>query len=108
MREPGAPSGAGAGVGGNQDLISAVRGVFEQVGSANAQGLGEVVSLYLDYPLWAVWLPADNHEWVAVRPAGSRPPAPEVPMIWVAAETAVELGARMRVADAGLPPGYGY
>ncbi len=46
--------------------------------------------------------------WVAVRPAGSRPPGPEVPMLWVAAETAAELGARMRVADAGMtPPGYG-
>jgi hypothetical protein len=105
MRKPGASPDD---VGGNEDLISAVRGVFEQFGSANAQALGEVVSLYLDHPLWAVWLPADNREWVAVRPASSRPPAPEVPMVWVAAETAVELGARMRVADAGLPPGYGY
>jgi hypothetical protein len=106
MREPDAPSGVGAG--GNVNLISAVRGVIEQFGSANAQALAEIVSLYLDHPLWAVWLPTESREWVAVRPAGSRPPAPEAPMVWVTAETPVELGKRMRVADAGLaPPGYG-
>jgi len=106
MHEPGAPSGAD--VGRNEDLISAVRSAFEQFGSANAQAVAEVVSLYLDHPLWAMWAPVAGRGWVAVRPAGSRPPAPEVPMVWVAAETAVELGARMRVADAGLaPPGYG-
>lgn len=106
MREPDAPGGTGAG--GGEDLILAVRGVLGQFGSANAQALAEIVSRYLDHPLWAVWLSAGGRGWVAVRPAGSRPPATEMPMVWVAAETAADLRARMRAADAGLPPpGYG-
>jgi hypothetical protein len=106
MREPGVPSDVG--IGGGADLIPAVRGVIERFGRPGAQALAEVVSLYLDHPLWAVWPPIGQRAWVAVRPAGSHPPAPEVPMVWVAAETAVELGVRMHAADSGLaPPGYG-
>lgn len=103
MRAPDAPSDAD----GNEDFIAAVRGVLEQFGSANAQALAEVASLHLRYPLWAVWLPAGGRDWVAVRPAGSRPPGPEVPMVWVAAETAAELSARMCLVDTGFIPGYG-
>jgi hypothetical protein len=107
MREPSAASGAGAG--GNEGLISAGRGVFDRFGLANAGEFAEIVSRYRDHPLWAVWLPTDGRGCVTVRPAGSRPPGPEVPMVWMAAQTAVQLGTRMRVADAGSPPpGDGY
>jgi len=88
-------------------LVSVVRGVLEQSGVTDALTLAEAVALYRDHPRWAVWLPAVGGGWAAVRPAGSRPPAPEVPMLWVHADSADELGARMRQADAGLSPGHG-
>jgi hypothetical protein len=55
------------------------------------------------YPQWAVWLPADRAVWTAVRPAGSIPPGPQAPMVWVHAATADELEGLMRAADAQLP-----
>lgn len=56
MCEANAPSGTG--VSGNEELILAVRGVLERLAALNAQALAEIVSLYLDHPRWAVWLPA--------------------------------------------------
>jgi hypothetical protein len=89
----------------SEGFAHVVRGILEPLGVANAAVLAKVVMLYLDHPLWAVWLPAGGG-WAAVRPAGSRPPGPEAPMVWVRGDTAEELGARMRQADAGLsPPG---
>ena len=91
---------------GDNGLTSAVRDVLEQHGLTDALTLAELVVLYRDHPLWAVWMPAAGGEWAAVRPAGSRPPGPEVPMLWVRAGTAADLGGRMSRADAGLsPPG---
>jgi hypothetical protein len=87
------------------DLASSVRGVLEELGVTDALAVAEVVALYRDHPRWAVWPPVPGRQWTAVRPASSRPPEPEVPMIWVHADTAVELGARMGRADAGLAPG---
>lgn len=106
MREPGQPPGTGIGRG--EDFSSLVRSLLEEFGLTNAGALAETVSLNSNHPLWAVWLPAVGRGWVAVRPAGSRPPGPEVPMLWVIADSATELSARMRFADAALePPGYG-
>jgi hypothetical protein len=81
-----------------------VRDVLEQLGVTDALTLAEVAVLQQGHPRWAVWVPAAGGEWAAARPAGSRPPGPEVPMLWVRAGTAAELGGRMSRADAGLPP----
>ena len=64
----------------------------------------EVIVLHREFPAWAVWLPDRGHPWIAVRAASARTPGPELPMIWVSAGTAAELGTRMRQADAALSP----
>lgn len=90
----------------NVGLISVLRDVLEELGASDSQVLAEIVWLHLDHPLWAVWLPVDGRGWTAVRPAGSRPPGPEVPLLWVHATTAAQLDVRMHSADARLsPPG---
>lgn len=89
-------------------LVSAVRGLLEQFEVADARALAEAVTLHWDHPRWAVWLPAaGGGVWTAVRPVSARLPGPEMPMVWVRADTAQELGARMQQADAGLSPGHG-
>jgi hypothetical protein len=88
----------------NAGLASVVRDVLEQLGVTDALTLAEVAVLHRDHPRWAVWVPAVGGEWAAVRPAGSRPPGPEVPMLWVRADTAAELGSRMSRADESLSP----
>jgi hypothetical protein len=57
--------------------------VLEQLGVTDAVTLAEAAILCLDHPRWAVWRPVDGSGWAAVRPAGRRPPGPEVPMLWV-------------------------
>lgn len=75
-------------------------------GAADAETFAVVAALCRDHPRWAVWPPASpGGQWTAVRPAGSRSPGPEVPMVWVQAATTVELGEGMRHADAALKPG---
>ncbi len=64
----------------------------------------QVVALYREFPAWAVWLPYRVRRWAAVRPASARAPGPDLPMIWVQADTAAELAVRMRSADAQLTP----
>jgi hypothetical protein len=61
--------------------------------------LAEAIILLRDHPQWAIWLPASRRDWTAIRPASSRPPAPELPTIWVHAETASELANLMQAAD---------
>ena len=62
--------------------------------------------LYRNHPRWALWLPlSPGGPWTAVRPAGSRPPGPGVPLLWVSAATAAELGERMRNTGTALKPG---
>jgi hypothetical protein len=68
------------------------------------QAIIQVVALYREFPAWAVWLPYRGRRWAAVRPASARAPGPDLPMIWVHADTAAELAARMRSADAQLAP----
>lgn len=102
MHEPGLP--AGTGVGWDEPFVSAVSRILEQFCLPDARALAEVVLLNLNHPLWAVWLPVAGRGWVAARSAGSRPPGPEVPMLWVAAESTADLSARMLRADAALLP----
>jgi hypothetical protein len=97
MAEPGADISASG-------LTAVVRDLLEQLGLADPLTLAEVALLHRDHPRWAAWVPAPGGEWAAVRPAGSRPPGPDVPMLWVFAATAAELGERMSRADAGLSP----
>jgi hypothetical protein len=97
MGEPGAGTS-------DTGLTSVIRAVLEQLRFADALALAEVAVLHRDHPRWAVWVPAAGGEWAAARPAGSRPPGPGVPMLWVRAGTAAELGGRMARADAGLWP----
>ena len=61
--------------------------------------LTEAVILLRDHPQWAIWLPASGGDWTAIRPASSRPPSPELPTIWIHADTASELAQLMRSAD---------
>jgi len=69
----------------------------------DAGTLAAITTLYRDHPRWAVWPPLSvGGQWTAVRPAGSRPPGPETPMLWIHAATVTELGERMRNADAAL------
>jgi hypothetical protein len=68
--------------------------------------LTEVVGLLRDHPRWAVWLPAGGRVWTAVRPAGSRVPGPEVPLLWVHAGTVSELGRLMRDVDQEISGGF--
>jgi hypothetical protein len=72
---------------------------------SDAGVIAELVGLYRGHPRWAVWLPSGGRGWVAVRPAGSRQPGPEVAMVWVRAGTAAELTAQMDRADAELSSG---
>jgi hypothetical protein len=82
-------------------------GAPEEIGVTDALTFAELVALYRDHPRWAVWLPAPGGQWAAARPAGSRPPGPEMPLIWVDAGTPAELGARMGQADGTLALGQG-
>lgn len=100
MGESGAASDTG--------LVAVVRGVLEELGVTDAPVIAEATRLCRNHPRWAVWLPGSGGGWAAVRPAGSRPPGPEVPMLWVRAESAGELAASMSAADTTLsPPDYG-
>jgi hypothetical protein len=83
------------------ELVEALAGLDSGAGHAIAQ----VIVLHREFPAWAVWLPHRGRDWIAVRPASARVPRPELPMIWVRAGSAADLGARMRRADAALSPG---
>jgi hypothetical protein len=73
--------------------------------------LAEANALLRNHPRWAIWLPLGSGDWAAIRPASSRPPSPELPTIWVHADTASELARLMQVADeqisgrSGVPSG---
>ena len=85
--------------------LAALRDALGPFGECRPLGLAEAAILLCAFPQWAVWLPADRGGWAAVRPAGSMPPGPETPMVWVRAGTAAELAGMMQAADAQLPPG---
>jgi hypothetical protein len=82
--------------------------VAEQVDSENVTAtlvtrertaIAEAIVLMRNHPQWAIWLPASGSDWAAIRPASSRPPAPELPTIWVHAGTARDLARLMQAAD---------
>ena len=100
MERESTPRGHGGEDGISPPLVEALAGLDAEASEAITQ----VIGLYREFPEWAVWLPHGGRRWMAVRPASARPPAPEVPMIWVHAGTAAELAARMRGADAQLTP----
>ena len=83
-------------------LTSVIRAVLEQLALQMRLRWRRLRPCRRDHPRWAVWVPAAAGEWAGPRPAGSRPPGPEVPMLWVRAGTAAELGGQMARADAGL------
>lgn len=58
----------------------------------------QLTALHLSFPAWGIWPPA-NGQWTAIRPASTRPPAPDLPMIWLQAATPAQLAAMMRAAD---------
>lgn len=62
-------------------------------------GLGQAVLLMHEHPAWAIWLPTHGSGWTATRPVGVRPPGPDLPMLWVHAETAAELTRMIQSAD---------
>jgi hypothetical protein len=64
--------------------------------------LAEAVILMRDHPQWAIWLPVRGGDWTAIRPATSRPPAPELPTIWIHAGSASELARLMQAGDEQL------
>jgi hypothetical protein len=77
-----------------------------QEDTRDTEALAVIAALHREHARWAVWRPQSaSGRWTAVRPAGSRPPGPEVPLLWVSATTAAGLGERMREADATLKPG---
>ena len=67
--------------------------------TAQEEVLAEAVILLREHPQWAFWLPVSGGAWAAIRPASSRPPSPELPTIWVHADTASELANLMQAAD---------
>jgi hypothetical protein len=81
-------------------LLEALAGL----GPEDRQAISQVIALHREFPAWAVWLPYRGRRWAAVRPASARAPGPDLPMIWVHADTAAELAARLRGADAQLVP----
>jgi hypothetical protein len=89
---------------GDEDGISPLLEALAGLDAETSQVIGQVIALYREFPAWAVWLPHGGRRWAAVRPASARAPGPDLPMIWVHADTAAELAARMRGADAQLTP----
>ena len=98
-----------AGSGGSSIDIQALAALGEALDRLGADGvriLAEVAVLVCAHPQWAIWIPGDGRPWAAVRSAGSRPPGPEVPLVWTQAGTAGELAVRIRAVDDALgPPG---
>jgi hypothetical protein len=95
-----APAGQGDEHGISSPLLEALAGLDAETSGA----ISQVIVLYREFPAWAVWLPYRGRRWTAVRPASARAPGPDLPMIWVHADAAAELAARMRSADAQLAP----
>jgi len=91
----------------DKQALMALGEALDRLGAGSVRGCVEVGLLAHAFPQWAVWRQADGFSWTAVRPAGSMPPGPEAPMVWVRARTAAGLMDRMRAADSGLSPGWG-
>jgi hypothetical protein len=77
-----------------------------QVTAKEEVDLSEAVILLRAHPQWAIWRPSSGSDWTAIRPASSRLPAPELPTIWVHADTPAELARLMQASDEQIS-GYG-
>jgi len=91
----------------DMQALVALGEALDRLGAGGVRGCVEVGFLARAFPQRAVWRQGDGVWWIAVRAAGSMPPCPEAPMVWVRAETAAGLAGRMRAADSGLSPGWG-
>jgi hypothetical protein len=92
---------------GDVQALSALGDALDQLGARSVRVLVEAAILLRAFPRWAIWLPPTGGTWTAARSADSRPPGPEIPMIWVTAGTASELADRLRTIDSQLPlPGH--
>jgi hypothetical protein len=101
MEHVGTPAGPEDESGISQHLAEALAGLDARV----KQAIMEVIILHRQFPAWAVWLPHGSQGWVAVRPASTRAPGPELPLVWVHGASPTELGARMHRVDTELSPG---
>jgi hypothetical protein len=90
---------------GGQEIAPALLEALAGLDPGALQVITEVIVLHREFPAWAVWLPDRGRSWIAVRAASARVPGPELPMLWLRAGSAAELGVRMRQADVGLSPG---
>lgn len=72
------------------------------LGADARQVITEIIMLHRKFPAWAVWLPAQDRAWTAVRPASARAPGPDLPMIWAHAASTADLADRIRAVDAQL------
>lgn len=88
---------------GEAQALAALGNALERLGAGSARRLAEVAVLAHAFPRWAAWLSEGSGTWTAARPAGSMPPGPEAPMVWVRADTAGELANLMHAADARWP-----
>jgi len=100
VEREGAPRGHGDDDGIPPPLAEALAGLDAET----SKDITQAIALYREFPAWAVWLPYRGRRWTAVRPASARAPGPDLPMIWVHADTATELTERMQRADAQLTP----
>lgn len=100
MEREGTPHGHSGEDGISPRLLEALAGLDAEA----TEAISQVIVLYREFPAWAVWLPHGGRRWSAVRPASARAPGPDLPMIWVHADTVAELAARMRGAGAQLTP----
>lgn len=70
-----------------------------ELDGTNGPAITGIIDLYREFPAWAVWLPRQGGPWAAARPSSERLPVPDLPMIWVHAETSDELADRMRSVE---------
>jgi hypothetical protein len=84
--------------------LAAFRRELDQLGGRDGGHLDQMYLLVRAFPCWAIWQPVGSGEWTAVRPASSRLPDPELPMVWVQAANAGELADRMWRTDTQVAP----
>src|SRR5690242_3761794 len=89
---------------GDVQALGALGVALDRLGAHDVRDLIEAVVLMRAFPRWAIWRPVAGGVWTAVCPATSRPPGPELPMVWVSAAAAGELAGTMRRAESQIAP----
>lgn len=84
--------------------LMALGEALDRLGAGSVRGFAEAAFLVRAFPQWAICRHAEGRLWIAVRSVGSRPLGPEMPTVWVRAESAGELAERMRAGNSGLSP----